>query len=233
VTLHVLVEGTTEREFFEGWLPRKTGTRDFAIHAHQGKGKLPADAASAPNPLHRGLLDQLPAKLRGFAEALDPDQDSVLIVVDRDADDCQQLATEIRNLVTSMAPGLRVEVRVSIEELEAYYLGDLKGVKTAFPGADLTRARSVDPDSVTDAWEFFGEIVGDDGGHKAEWARAMGRAVTTAESQSRSASFRALCRALGRLRKARPVAKPKRRHRHEAKPPGKKEQKRRGKRKKR
>ena len=93
----------------------------------------------------------------------------------------------------------------------AFYLGDLRGIKKAYPAADMSTAGRYEPDSICGTWELFSRVVDDDGGNKAQWAEAMGRVMTTNPSESRSPSFRALCRALRRL--ATPVTASRRKAR--------------------
>lgn len=205
MTIHIFVEGPSEVAFIEPWSKRLLKGRSVTVHPHEGKGKLPVDISAIPDPKHRGLLDQLPAKLRAYAS--DARVQGVIVLVDADNQKCQKLRTAIEQAAQGCSPSLRVVARIAIEETEAFYLGDLRALKRAFPDADMTRARSYVPDSVCDTWELFGEIVHDDSGDKVGWAEKMGRVITTSPEKSRSPSFRALIRALRRL--ASPAAKPK------------------------
>lgn len=208
MTIHVLVEGPSELAFLQAWASRLVPGHSIRVHPHQGKGSLPAALATSPNPRKRGVLDQLPAKLRGFAASLDPAKDGVLVLVDADNDSCSQLAADISKAATACAPRLNVVVRIAVEEMEAFYLGDQRGLKVAFPDADLDRARAYSPDSIVGTWELFGDIIGDPSGSKVLWAEKMGPRITTSPARSRSPSFKALCRGLLRLAQPRP-AKPK------------------------
>lgn len=194
--IHMLVEGQSERSLFETWIRRKIKGVPVTVHPHQGKGSLPTDLAVHPDRLRRGLLDQLPAKLRGFEASLDGDEDSVLILVDADNDDPVTLANSIGAAVADLAPSIPVAVCVAVEETEAFYLGDLRGIQRAFPNADMTLARKYIPDSICGTWEYFERVIGGGGGRKVEWAEAMGRSLTTRASASRSPSFKSLCRNL-------------------------------------
>ena len=190
MTLHIMVEGPSEVAFFDGWLKKLKSTQSIRVHAHQGKGSLPAKNSRA-NAKHRGLLDQLPFKLKAFAGTLNPHSDGILILVDADDDDPSVLNSRISQTVVQYAPHLKVEISVATEEMEAFYLGDLKAVKRAYPDADMEAARAYVPDSICGTWEKFGEIIGDDGGNKVAWAEKMGACVTTKAAQSRSPSFKA------------------------------------------
>jgi hypothetical protein len=196
MTLHILVEGPSERAFLEPWAARLLHGHPVRVHPHQGKGKLPTDMTARPEPKRRGLLDQLPATLRGFAKSLDPKKDGVVVLVDADEDDAQNLASRIQRLATACCGAVRVSVTLAIEETEAFYLGDLRALERAFPDADLRRARAYVPDSIVATWELFGEIVHDGGGNKVAWAEAMGKVVTVQPGRNRSPSFNDLLRAL-------------------------------------
>lgn len=191
MTLHIMVEGPSEVAFFDGWANKLKSTQNIRVHAHQGKGSLPPENAKA-NAKHRGLLDQLPFKLKAFADTLNAHSDGILILVDADDDDPSELITKISQTVERCAPLLKVEISVATEEMEAFYLGDLKAVKRAYPDADMESARAYVPDSICGTWEKFGEIIGDDGGNKVAWAEKMGVCLTTKAAHSRSPSFKAM-----------------------------------------
>jgi Domain of unknown function (DUF4276) len=217
MTIHVLVEGPSERAFIDRWATRLLPDQKFSVHPHQGKGSLPKAVDTAPNPKRRGLLDQLPAKLRGLAAALDQNLDGVLVLLDADDDDVEELAGDIRAVAEHCAPQLRVSVSVAVEEMEAFYLGDLRALQRAYPTADMQTARAYVPDSICGTWELFGQVVGDGGGNKVAWAEAMGPHVTTQPAQSRSLSFREMIQQIRALVRA-PAAPQKRRpYRHSAK----------------
>jgi Domain of unknown function (DUF4276) len=221
MTIHVLVEGPSEGDFLDLWAPRLLRDMPVRVHPHQGKGALPADLDARPEPWKRGLLDQLPAKLRGFANALDPAADGVVVLVDADQDDAgarEALANEITAAAQRISSKLPVAVRFAVEELEAFYLGDLHALEGAFPGADMDRARAYEPDSIVGTWQLFGTIVGDGGANKRAWAKAMGPRVTTKAEKSRSPSFKAMVAALLELVPPAPARTKRRAWRHPQKP---------------
>ena len=215
MTVHVLVEGPSEQTLVERWAKRFLRKDVVRVHPHQGKGKLPKKLTARPDPRNRALLHQLPAKLRAFAAAPDSRENGVLVLVDADDDDCRDLADSLLKAAKAVAGQLRVVIRVAVEETEAFYLGDLRALKAAFPDANLALARKYVPDSICGTWELFGEVVGDGGGNKVAWAEAMAPNLTTDPKRSRSPSFRALCRALRRLAQPlqrSPTRAKKRRH---------------------
>lgn len=145
----------------------------FRIHRHQGKGKLPSNPLSRPDPKHRGLLDQLPAKLRGYSYL--PSEYCVIVLVDADDDDCQVLKSKLESLCKPYkCPQCRL-FRIAVEEIESWFLADENAIKTAYPRAKLNKLPPPPPDLVIGAWEKLAEVLGRrretcDGGDKKEWA---------------------------------------------------------------
>jgi hypothetical protein len=221
MTVHVLVEGTSDRVLLEKLVLRLSLSERVRVHPHQGKGDLPEDLTAQPKSSRRGLLDQLPAKLRAFARSRDSERDAVIVVIDADDDDQRALRKRIEEAAKQVSPDLRVFVRLAVEETEAFYLGDLRGLKRAYPQADMHKARRYEPDSICGTSELFGEVVGDPGLNKVSWAGAMGPVLTTKERSSRSPSYRDLLKVIHEATK--PAAKPLRsrksgKYRHRPKP---------------
>jgi hypothetical protein len=188
--VHALVEGQSDKVFLESWAPRLLKGHLVKAYPHQGKGRLPAD------PKGRGLLDQLEAKLRAYGNALDPTKERVLVLIDADDDSIDQVSEQLEEIVAAVVPKPTVLFRFAVEELEAFYLGDLHALKQGFPDFDQARARAYEPDSICGTWELFGEIVGDGGGNKVAWAKTMGPLVAVNSARSRSPSFKRLCAGL-------------------------------------
>jgi hypothetical protein len=216
--IHLLVEGPSERALLNGWIPRVLKGKAFRVHPHQGKGTLPIDLDSPPDPKKRGLLDQLVAKLRGYAASPQSELMQIVVLVDADSDAPKILLESIRRAAFSVAPNLSVAVCLAIEETEAFYLGDLKALEQAFPEANLKMARSYVPDSIVGTWELFGRVVGDGGGNKVAWAKAMAPKLTTDAKTSRSQSFQILVSSLRRLEVPAAVERLRRPYRHAPRP---------------
>lgn len=194
--LHFLVEGRSEQKLLEGFLPRLIPKHDFAIYPHQGKGKLPRDPTRRPRPENRGLLDQLPAKLRAWRN-LSPETDRVVVLVDADNDDCKDLIARLRDMVKRISPAPQCMFRLAIEEVEAWYLGDIKAIRRAFGKVSRSALKSYNQDSICGTWEIFQSTIGATSDDKVGWAREMGlslRADEPLERMNSSPSFRSFCR---------------------------------------
>ncbi|MDY0361729.1 MAG: DUF4276 family protein [Desulforegulaceae bacterium] len=151
------------------------------------------------------LLKKLPVRLRGYSSWL-PDTWSILVLVDRDDDDCTVLKQTLEDYAvdsgfvtkTSAMPGHRFHVanRIVVEELEAWYFGDWNAVRTAYPRVPANvcqKAPYRDSDAIAGGtWEAFERILKScgyfsTGIRKIECAREI--AVHMDIKQNRSNSF--------------------------------------------
>jgi len=189
--LVVLVEEPSMEAFLRALLPRLLPQdRSFEIHPFQGKSDL---------------LGKLEARLRGYATWL-PEDWRIVVVVDRDGDDCRALKRQLESMAERA--GLRTRTRagnarwqlvnrIAIEELEAWYFGDWAAVRAAYPRASAKvphRQGLRDPDAIAGGtWEAFERVMQDHGYFKGglskiEAARAIGAQIDPARSSS--CSFR-------------------------------------------
>ena len=176
--------------FLRVLLPRVLSAgRTFEVHSFQGKGDL---------------MDKLGPRLRGYAEWL-PDDWRIIVVVDRDDDDCKTLKRQLERMAADASLRTRARVgrrqwqvvnRISVEELEAWYFGDWPAVCRAYPRVSPTvpeRRSFRDPDAITGGtWEAFERILQAHGYfktglRKTEAARAIGAHLQP--SRTRSGSF--------------------------------------------
>lgn len=175
--------------FLRALLPRiLPPDRTFEVHPFQGKGDL---------------LGKLEPRLRGYAAWL-PDDWRIVVVVDRDDEDCRVLRRQLESIArcaglrprthTGNAPWQLVN-RIAIEELEAWYFGDWAAVCSAYPRASSNVPRRQgfrDPDAIAGGtWEAFERVMQKHGYFKGgllkiEAARAIGAHVDPARSSSRS-----------------------------------------------
>jgi hypothetical protein len=140
-----LVEEASMEAALAVLLPKILTTTTFQLHSHQGKSDL---------------LGKLPQRLRGYASWI-PDTWRIVVVADRDDDDCKRLKRQLEDiaeeagLTTRSAAGASssyvVVNRLAIEELEAWYFGDWEAVCSAYPKALKTipaKAGYRDPDGI-------------------------------------------------------------------------------------
>jgi hypothetical protein len=192
--IKVLTEGASDVPVVREVLNRCFGLNehvDFSIHAHRGRGTLPMNPLSQPDPKHRGLFHQLPAKLRGFGKWMG-EQDLVLVLVDVDNDDCAQLLNDLNALLIALpSKPPRVLFRLAIEETESWFLADADAVKVAFPSAKIALIQNIQPDAKVGAWEKLAECLGRKsfevtGQDKTYWAEQIAPHLNLDEPRSPS-----------------------------------------------
>jgi len=171
---------------------------DFEVYPHDSKPEL---------------LARLPTRLAGYAAWM-PASWRILVIVDRDADDCVALRQQLDAI--SVRAGLRPDAkpghtrqvvnRIAIEELEAWFFGDWDAVRAAYPYASATvprQARYRDPDAIAGGtWEAMERVL-----QRAGYFRAGLRKVEAARSiaahwvpsRNSSRSFQKLMDCLGEL----------------------------------
>lgn len=188
--LELLVEEPSMESFLRALLPcLLPSDRTFEVHPFQGKSDL---------------LGKLQNRLRGYAQWL-PEDWRVVVVVDRDDDDCRILKERLDD--AGAAGGLRTRSRagarpwqlvnrIAIEELEAWYFSDWAAVCSAYPRVSPeipARKGFREPDAIGGGtWEAFERILQrhgyfETGLRKIEVARAIGARFDP--RRSRSCSF--------------------------------------------
>lgn len=186
--VEVLVEEPSMEVLLNHMLPKFLGTTSFRIYHHQCKDEL---------------LKYLPDRLRGYSRWLPPNW-RIVVAVDRDNEECHELKNKLEmiaqeaGLVTrSQAHGRPYAVvnRLVIEELEAWYFGDWRAVRAAYPRVPLTVPKKVkyrDPDHISGGtWEAFERVLQRSGYFKGglrkiEAANAIGPHMTPGSNASRS-----------------------------------------------
>jgi hypothetical protein len=143
-------------------------------------------------------------QLRGCRSWL-PSDWRIVVLVDEDRQDCQtvkagleQVAAEA-NLITKTAAGkdrrFSVLNRIAVEEIEAWYFGDLEALTKAYPGVPATldrREKYRDPDAIPGGtWETLQRVLQRTGYYaaglpKVELARRLGPLLDPQRNRSRS-----------------------------------------------
>lgn len=160
------------------------------------------------------LLKLLPQRLAGYARWL-PATAMVLVIVDRDDDDCLELKARLEEFARRAGLGTRtaprsgkVQVinRIAVEELEAWFFGDWNALRAAYPKVAanvIKKERYRHPDAIQGGtWETLEHVLKgkgyfNQGLRKLELARAVASHMDVANN--RSPSFCCLRDALARL----------------------------------
>lgn len=134
--LEFFVEEESAERLLQGLLPKVLGKSDsFSAHVFQGKPDL---------------LDKLPARLKGYQTWI-PSDWRIVVLVDEDRQDCRKLKDKLERAAlgagfsTKSPPGrggqFTVLNRIVVEEIEAWYFGDVQALAKAYPGVPTTLDR--------------------------------------------------------------------------------------------
>ena len=190
--VEVLVEEPSMEHALRLLLPKLLGDLSFEIYPHQCKDEL---------------LLRLPQRLRGYnqrrrSDAWFRDHCRIVVVIDRDDDDCARLKQHLERIAmgarlatrTSARCGTYMVVnRLAIEELEAWYFGDWEAVQAAYPRTPATipsQSKYRHPDEIAGGtWEAFERVLRK-AGYFAGGLRKVeaARAVATHMQPSRNTS---------------------------------------------
>ncbi|AZR28172.1 DUF4276 family protein [Xanthomonas vasicola pv. arecae] len=154
--LEILVEEPSMENFLHALLPRMIPAgKTYAIRTFQGKSDLLAKAE---------------ARLGAYANYI-PEDWRIIIVVDRDEDDCKELRSNLEEIAkrsglipkSTGSARWNFVTRIVVEELEAWYFGDWQAVKAVFPRVASTVDKQKayrKPDSIRGGtWEAFERIM--------------------------------------------------------------------------
>lgn len=162
----ICIEDASGKIFLEHMLPKILNEDEatWRVHGYKGIGRLPKNLTVASNPKKKTLLDKLPTLLRGFART--PGIDAVIIIVDTDDNDCGELLRELNGVVAVTHPVPKVFFRLAIEEMEAWYLGDVLAIKAAYPNAKEAQIQAYVSDSICGTWERLADAIVSGGASK-------------------------------------------------------------------
>lgn len=187
--LIVFVEEYSMEAALEQLLPKLLGDIDFQFIRFQCKDDL---------------LKSAPDRLKGYAAWL-PATWRILVLVDRDDDDCNALKARLEQMAaaaglttkTKAGHGQRFQVvnRIAIEELEAWFFGDWAAVQAAYPRVPATvpqKAGFRDSDAIAGGtWEALERVLKKAGYfgtglRKLELARLVAKHMDVQRNRSRS-----------------------------------------------
>ena len=138
----LLVEEKSMKIFLETFLPFKFPECKFRVISHEGKVDL-----------KQSLVREM--------KVLNWNTPMFIVLIDKDANDCRVLKTEIDNLCC--ATETNYKIRIVCHELESWYLGDLAAVDIAFStklSKHSNKKTFREPDDLPNAKEILKEHIG-------------------------------------------------------------------------
>lgn len=192
MNLEVLVEELSAKEALDHLLPKIVPDVSFEMRVFRGK---------------EALLRELPARLRGYAGWIAAAETRVVVVVDRDDDDCVALKSRLVKMAAEAGlDQTRVLSRIVIEELEAWFFGDVSALRAAYPRVPASLGEQApyrDPDGINGGtWQALHRVLREHGYHSKRFdkvAAAQAIAPHMDVESNRSTSFQIFRDGLRRL----------------------------------
>lgn len=172
MNLEVLVEERSAEQALRVLLPRIIAGVEFDVRVFQGKPDL---------------LRKLPDRLKGYARWIESADTRLVVLVDRDDEDCLSLKAQSEQMATaaglstisSASASKRVDVanHIAVEELEAWFFGDVPALCAAYPRVPNSlgnQAKYRDPDDIRGGtWEALERVLQECGYHRGGLAKVV------------------------------------------------------------
>ena len=178
----ILVEDQSGKKFLDILAPKIVGdSHSFRVIAYKGLGRIPKNLTAAPGAGNRILLVNLPKLLRGYGNTYAgyPENYPAAVIVVCDLDDkCLKIfLQQLCEILNHCNPKPLARFCIAIEEGEAWLLGDIPAIKSAYPKAKDRVLKAYENDSVCGTWECLANAVypgGEEALSKKRW-RGVGR----------------------------------------------------------
>lgn len=167
----ILVEDQSGRQFLDILVPKIVGnSHSFSVTDYKGLGHIPKNLTAAPGVGNRLLLNNLftALKVHGRPHAGYPENYPAAVIVVCDLDDkcLKAFLQQLRKILNICNPKPLARFCIAIEEGEAWLLGDIPAIKSAYPKAKAQVLKAYENDSVCGTWECLANAVYP-GGEKA------------------------------------------------------------------
>jgi hypothetical protein len=161
VHFEILVEDQSGKRALEVIVPKILGDEHtFRVHSYKGIGRIPGNMKDARDPSKRILLANLPKLLKGYGNTFAGyDPEAVVLVCDLDDREFDSFLRELKNILDGCHPKPEARFCLAIEEGEAWLLGDIPAVKSAYANADDKVLENYQNDSICGTWETLADAV--------------------------------------------------------------------------
>ena len=212
----ILVEDASGKELLEQVVPKILGPKGKPnafriVNIQELKYRVmsmlpPKQARTLPWDVI--LLQTLAIQFRAYSKAFCRKNGIVVIVVDLDYRHFEHFRKKLDETFQTNAPNLEGGIRLAVEEIEAWILGDHAAIHRAYPFVKEYVLQSYEQDSVCGTWEVLADAIfhgGSDrlteigypqiGREKCRWAENIGQYMDVETNHSPSfLAFRDLLR---------------------------------------
>lgn len=156
----VLVEDLSGKNALDRLIPKIVGeNHTFRVIEYKGIGHVPKNMSSAVDASKRKLLNNLPRLLSGYGKAWKNYSAAVVVICDLDDKCLKNFLGQLQGILEKCDPQPETRFCIAIEEGEAWLLGDLAAIKTAYPKAKNGVLESYQADSICGTWEVLADAV--------------------------------------------------------------------------
>ena len=178
----VLVEDQSGKHTLDILIPKIIGSEhSFKVRAYRGIGHIPSNLTSNVGVSSHLLLNALPKMLRAYGKTFagDPKNYPAAVIVVCDLDDkCLKIfRQELFRVLNACNPRPVTRFCIAIEEGEAWLLGDIPAIKTAYPNARDNVLNGYTNDAICGTWELLADAISQGGatGLKNKGWQAVGK----------------------------------------------------------
>ncbi|MDQ1351093.1 MAG: hypothetical protein QG657_1395 [Acidobacteriota bacterium] len=161
----ILVEDQSGKKALDILVPKIIGgEHTFNVHSYKGVGRIPKNMKDAANADKRILLENLPRLLKGYGKTFrsyskDNYQGVVVVVCDLDGKCLKAFRQDLFGILDACNPKPETYFCIAIEEGEAWLLGDLNAITSAYPKAKTAILNSYENDKICRTWEKLADAL--------------------------------------------------------------------------
>jgi hypothetical protein len=153
-----LIEDQSGAKAMKELIPKLLGESiTFKVHPYKGLGHIPRDLKPKTDASRRILLDQLPKILNGYNSS--NYSGIIVIICDLDNKDEEEFFNELKKVAEACEVRFQIILGIAVEEFEAWYLGDLKAIRLAYPLAKDNILNSYKNDAICGTWEVLADAL--------------------------------------------------------------------------
>ncbi len=196
----ILVEDQSSKKALDILVPKIIGDdHTFKIIAYKGIGRIPKNMRTGVDASKRILLDNLPRLLNGYGKTWQNFPAAVFVVCDLDDKCLKAFRQELFAILNRCNPRPETHFCIAIEEGEAWFLGDIPAVKSAYLKAKEPVLNAYVNDSICGTWERLADAIYNGGSaalsakgwqavgaEKSQWAEKISPHMDVANNSSPS-----------------------------------------------